>query len=1006
MVHLNVKSNFSFGHGASTIDNLLERARELNIKVLALTDLNGFYGVVPFIKKAEKMGIRPISGVILDDPNDTTKQVVLLPTNLKGFGEVGRIITDRHLKDDFNLCSSLIDISPDVFVLSGNIEVLKAAEHQKYNQRLYGEIVYQSNSDSTKCRKLSDFCKLRGVPLVATNDVYFSKPTEYTRHKLLSAIFQNTDLERANFSANRESYLKPPEEIEYLYRKIPDLVRNTEIIAEQCEIDLELGKLKFPKYPLGRGVKSFDHLRNLSESGLRKRYSDNPSQDAWSRLHYELSVIERLGFTEYFLVVNDIKGKAVEWGMPYVGRGSAANSIVSYCLGFTEVDPIRHNLFFERFLNPHRKSPPDIDIDFSWKDRDRILNYVYDRYGHDRVAMICTTVTFAFRASVRETAKVMGLSEEEIGRVTKRIPHFADGDFDDIRRNNPESIGLPTDIEPWKNIFKHAQSIIGFPRHLSIHPSGIVIAPVKITDYVPLQRASKGFVVTQYDMYPVEDIGLVKIDLLSQRSLGVLTDTLNAVREHTTDELPMDDFNAICADPQTKELVRTGSTMGCFYIESPGMRALLKKLDCETFELLTAASSVIRPGVAESGMMKQFIDRHRDPEMGYEALHPMMEELLKDTHGVMIYQEDVIKVANQIAGIPLGEADLLRRAMSGKERSSRRMKNLHKRFVEGCIKNSVEKATAEEIWRQVESFAGYAFCKAHSASFAVLSFKVAYLKANYPAEFMAAVLSNEGGFYGSAAYIEETRRMGVEILLPDINLSGKEYTGQNNEMRIGFQAILNLHEETIDCILKARANGFFENLSDFLNRTGTGIKETSLLIKAGTFDFLGESRPRLLWKLEALKGGSRNAGGLFGLEETLLKIPRSIRDFDESEKYLMENRIFGYPVRKHPLDFVNSAITQSDNIISAAEIEAYRGRRVRMLGWAISHKKIRTKKSKEYMKFLSLEDRTGTFEVTLFPETYKKFATRTMSHGPYLVEGRIEDDSGVLSLVADRLAVV
>ena len=600
----------------------------------------------------------------------------------------------------------------------------------------------------------------------------------------------------------------------------------------------------------------------------------------------------------------------------------------------------------------------------------------------------------------------MGLGEAEISRVTKRIPHWGSDSFEEMKKSNPECADLPVNIEPWKTIFRLARSIIGYPRHLSIHPGGIVIAPGKITDYVPLERARKGFVVTQYDMYPVEDIGLVKIDLLSQRALGVLTDTMHAVKKNYDEIPPVDDFNAICADDKTKELICSGGTMGCFYIESPGMRSLLKKLDCDNFELLTAASSVIRPGVAESGMMKQFIDRHRDPEMEYEVLHPMMDELLKETHGVMIYQEDVIKVANRIAGIPLGEADLLRRAMSGKERSPKKMKDLQKRFIEGCMKNNITRPTAQEIWRQVESFAGYAFCKAHSASFAVLSFKVAYLKAHYPAEFMAAVLSNEGGYYEASTYVEEARRLGIHILLPDVNLSMKEYTGCANEIRIGFQAVLNLHEVTVVKILAERENGFYESLSDFLKRTRCGIKETALLIRAGAFDFLGETRPRLLWKLEALKINLRSGGGLFDLEETLLSIPEDIRDFSEREKFEMENKIFSFPVRDHPLDFVPAGLMNSKMMISASDIEANRGKRVRMLGWAISHKRIRTKKTKEYMKFLSLEDRTGTFEVTLFPKAYKKFARSTLTKGPYIVEGRIEDDSGVLSLVADKLAVV
>ena len=997
-VHLNIKSNFSFGHGASTVDDLLRRAVEQGFKAMALTDLNGMYAVVPFAKKAAELGIKPIFGTTLNDPADASKQAVLLARNLSGFGEICRLITAWRLDENFDLLDKLKAVSPDVFLLSGNIDVLKACEHLKYRGQLYGEIVYNSQMDAPKCRVIARFCQERSIPLSATNAVAFARPKDYTRHHLLSAIFQNTSLQRAKRSAELGNHLKSAAEMAEIYNRSPKLLYASGEIAAQCNVDLELGKLKFPQYLIPRGIEPFAKLRSLCEAGLQRRYGENPGAEARSRLAYELGVIDRLGFTEYFLIVHEIKEKAVEWGMPFVGRGSAANSLASYCLGFTEVDPIAHNLYFERFLNPHRKSPPDIDLDFSWKDRDKILNFVYDRYGHDRVAMICTTVTFAFRAAVRETAKVMGLSEKEIGRVTRRIPHYASESYEDMRENNPQCADLPVDIEPWKTVFRSAQGILGFPRHLSIHPGGIVIAPGRITDWVPLERARKGFVVTQYDMYPIEDIGLVKIDLLSQRSLGVLTDTVAAVKRNYGIEPPVDDFAKITSDSKTRDLMRKGQTMGCFYIESPGMRALLKKLDCESFELLTAASSVIRPGVAESGMMKQFIDRHRG-EAKVEYLHPKMKELLGETYGVMIYQEDVIKVAHEVAGIPLGEADLLRRAMSGKERSTDKMKAMEERFIQGCRENGVSEDTAREIWRQVESFAGYAFCKAHSASFAVLSFKVAYLKAHYAAEFMAAVLANEGGYYRPGVYIEEAKRMGLKVLLPDINLSGKEYSGKGEELRIGFQAVKNLQEETMERIIEGRSAGFYESLSDFMRRAGIGHKETALLIKAGAFDYLGESRPSLLWKLEALKDRISDDYGLFDLEESLLDIP-SLPDYDKRRKFLVECEIFGYPVSSHPLDFVPES--EREGITPAVEIEEHKGERVKMLGWVISHKRVKTK-TREYMKFLSLEDLSGTFEVTLFPRVYSKYAAEVMDAGPYLVEGRVEDETGVVSLVCERL---
>ncbi|MBC8278478.1 MAG: DNA polymerase III subunit alpha [FCB group bacterium] len=1087
-VHLNVRSNFSFGHGASTVEDLLVRANELGITALALTDLNRMSGAVAFFKKASELGIKAILGATIDDPGDEECQVILLAKNMAGFGEINTIITERKLDENFDLLERLKAVTPNVFVLSHHVDVLNAADHLKYRGRLYGEIVYRSRLDIPQCRAVAAFCRARTIPMVATGAVSFARPEDFEKHKLLSAIFQNTSLKWAKLSATEKSYLRSPAEMEHLFEKMPEYYHASGEIARQCEVDLRLGELKFPQYPdLPEDCEPFEHLREISETGLNWRYDGDPPEDARSRLAYELGVIDRLGFTEYFLIVYDIKEQAVRWEMPFVGRGSAANSLVSYCLGFTEVDPIKHNLYFERFLNPYRKSPPDIDLDFSWKDRDKLLQFVYDRYGHDRVAMICTTVTFGPRAALRETAKVMGFSEAEISRVTKRVPHFSHGDYDSIKETNPESKDLPIHIEPWKSVFRIAEGIIGYPRHLSIHAGGIVISPGKMTDWVPMERARKGFVVTQYDMYPIEDIGLVKIDLLSQRSLGVLTDALKAVKKNYGHIPEVDDFEMITQDEKTRELVREGGTMGCFYVESPGMRSLLKKLGCESFELLTAASSVIRPGVAESGMMGQFIRRHRGEEP-VEYLHPKMEELLGETYGVMIYQEDVIKVAHYIAGISLGEADLLRRAMSGKERSPHKMKAMEHKFLRGCIANGVSSNIAQEIWRQVESFAGYAFCKAHSASFAVLSFKVTYMKAHYPAEFMAAVLANGGGFYSPAAYIEEAKRMGVKIELPDVNLSEVDCTGvsfdtldrdesvherladvprgaavssdctgvmygkpsgrgaacyaltngqvggdesgkgvsrnaltntDNNdlqsegsftvsrhtgELRLGFQTILNLKEETMKKIVAEREHGFYTSLSDFLRRTGTGHKETGYLIKAGAFDFLMDSRATLLTRLEAMKGRvSSEINGLFDLEESLLAIPEA-REYNAREIFNLECDTFGYPVTTHPLEFIPEE--EKYGLVPAADIEKHRGKYVKMLGWAISHKRIKTKKTNEYMKFLSLEDLSGTFEVTLFPKAYKRLAVKTRDRGPYLVKGKIEDDSGVLSLVCEELESV
>ena len=486
-------------------------------------------------------------------------------------------------------------------------------------------------------------------------------------------------------------------------------------------------------------------------------------------------------------------------------------------------------------MNPERTDYPDIDIDFPWNRRDEMLDYVFDKYGRENVALISAHVHFRGRSIIREVGKAIGVPISEIDAFTKRLPHFTGmADLETARETVPECRDLPLDDEPYRSIIKLGKKIEGFPRHLSVHCGGIVISPSPITDFIPLQKTPKGFVVTQYDMYPVEDMGLLKIDLLAQKGLAVLADTVCEVEEHYGTKVDFDRIDPT-RDGKTRALVKAGRTVGCFYIESPGMRNLLRKLGVESFSMLTAASSIIRPGVAASGMMKSFIDRHNGKEE-VRYLHPKLEEILSDTFGVMIYQEDVIKTAHAVAGMSLGEADSLRKCMS-KKRDWEDMENCRDRFISGALGNGVDLAAANEIWRQIESFAGYAFCKAHSASFAVVSYQTAWLKAHYPAEFMAAVLSNQGGFYDASAYVEEARRMGIKILLPDVNRSQYAFAaercgtgnGRRNAIRVGFMQVKGFSRASIRSVIGRRNDGPYVSLADFLQRADVDDSEAEAL---------------------------------------------------------------------------------------------------------------------------------------------------------------------------------
>ncbi len=919
-----------------------------------------------------------------------------------------------------------------VVVLAADPALLRALAPRLPAGTLFGELVYDgTDRAASRCRATLAACRALGLAPVATNAVRFAAPDGFETHRLLRAIGENGTVWSVPPRAHPQHFLKSPGEMRALFAHLPAALEATARIAEECACAIGFEGWKFPEAHVPPGETPFSVLWQKSFEGLTRRYRPL-SREAVERLRHEIGVIDAKGFSPYFLAVDEIAQQARAWGLRTIGRGSAANSLVSHCLGLTHVDPLAHGLFFERFLNPERTSPPDIDLDFSWKDRDRLIAWVYERWGAERVAMISTHVSFGPRGALREAGKAHGLPDAELTRLTRRIPHWGLRSLEEVVTGAvPECRGLPADDPGFRRLLALGQRILAHPRHLSVHAGGIVIAPGPLTDLVPLERAAKGLVVTQYDMGPIEELGLIKIDLLAQRSLGVLQDAAAAVAVHTGEPPPIDEMARVLADGPTRALIREGRTMGCFYVESPAMRSLLCKLATETFPELTAASSVIRPGVAESGMMQEYIRRHHiarshdrtpqatcteDPAAWYPD--PRLKPVLRETHGVMIYQEDVLRVAHVLAGMSLGEADLLRRSMSGKLRAHDAMAGVRASFLAGCAASTVAPGVAAEVWRQIESFAGYAFCKAHSASYALLSFQVAWLKAHHPAEFMAAVISNGGGYYGTAAYVSEARRLGLRILPPNLNRSERDWTGRGREIRMGLMAFTGLAEGAIGGLLGARRDGGpFTNLSDLLARSGLGRAELELLVRGGACDGFELTRPELLWRLACRFGATppRLAGadlfpGAGGLDHLVPRLP----EYGLRERCRLEEEIFGFPVTRHPLELLGerpgSAAPHGSKsrpggppLITAAEMPRHAGRRVRMRGLAISHKRVPTKTG-SWMKFLSLEDLTGTFEAVLFPEAYDRCAEAALGAGPFALEGRVETDHGVPSLTVTDLA--
>ncbi|MFH1515248.1 MAG: DNA polymerase III subunit alpha, partial [bacterium] len=867
-----------------------------------------------------------------------------------------------------------------------------------------------------------------GIKTVLTPAAYGVDSSRWETHRVLRAIDLLSSVNRLKNSQfmPKDCCLKTENELSRWRDRFPGALERTREIAEMCDYSPTFEKWVFPEYPVPIGETDHEYLSRIAQEGLRRRMG-NPSERARRRLRFELSVIKRLGFSSYFLAVWEIVHLTRQRNIPCIGRGSAANSLVSYCLWLTHVDPIKSDLFFERFLNPWRSSPPDIDIDFSWKRRDEIIDWVYERYGRDRVAMISTHVTFRMRSAIRETAKAFGIPEKEALSVTDKIPWGWDGSLTKLREYNRNVNELPFDQEIWRKVLEISGKIQGFPQHLSIHCGGIVITPDPITNHLPLQKSGqtgKGLAVTQFEMHAVEAVGLIKIDLLGNRSLGVFTDVMDTLKQKGIAP-DIENQNMVFKDSATIELIRTGQTMGCFYIESPAMRNLLKKLNVVTFEGLTAASSVIRPGVAESGMMDEYIKRHNDPSK-VTYLHPKLEEILHLTYGVMIYQEDVIRVVHHVAGMSLAEADLLRRAMSGKSRGRKSMRQLEDDFVRTCIDREMEPDIAIELWRQIVSFAGYSFCKGHSASFAILSFQMAYLKSRFPALFMAGVMSNFGGFYGLSAYIQEARRLGVEILAPDVNFSEylhvagdpvdkglKPLVLKENDQRIrlGLCLVKNLEQKTIERIITAREiDGPYESLYDFVRRTSITPSQLRILIECGALDSIGESRPRLLMQCDVYMGQQKKPalnesnGDLFPSYDPAPFIAKQ-SDFDIHKRIEMELKHFGRIVTCHPLEYFESEVRKVKPV-SSLDMKQFTGKRVRMVGWMIAHKTIRTRKSGKLMKFLSMEDLGGTYEVKMFPPAHEKFGWKTGSHGPYVITGKIEDHFIVPALNCESIELL
>ena len=992
MVPLVVRSHYSFMWGTASPEELCRRARELGYSSLALTDTDNLCGLWKFLRACRAEGLTPIIGAEVTEP-ETRRRAVCLVEDAQGYRNLCRLISRRWTDDGFSLESAVIEHGSGLTVLSACPDLLEAWKEAEISTA--GVIYRRMDGRADRIRRAAERL---GTPVTAAPGSFFLRPEDYRVHLTLRAIGLNTSLSRleAGQVAPRESWLAGPDEYQRRFEIYPRAEQESEALAERLTFRKPEFRIIMPPWPDPRGLGPAEALRRDAYEGARRVYGRDLSEVVVERLEHELGLIEKKGFSSYFLKVRDIVSRSPR----ICGRGSGAASLVAYVLGVTNVCPIKHNLYFERFINAQRRDPPDIDVDFAWDERDDVLFSVLEEH-RGRSAMVSSHVLFQPRMAIRETAKVFGLPESEIAGISRRLPWFwKGGDFSaDLRTKlyeKPETRHLEFP-EPWPEILYLAERIIGAPRYLSVHPGGVVITPGPIEDYAPIQQAPKGVTIIQWEKDGAENAGLVKIDLLGNRSLGVIRDAADNVRDNGLDfeEKGWEPEE----DPDTRDLVEQGRTMGCFYIESPAMRLLHKRSGRGDFEHLVIHSSIIRP--AANDFIREYLRRLKGAK--WEPIHPLLADILDEAYGIMVYQEDVSKAAVAVAGFSHADADGLRKILTKKDKDLE-LKDYQDRFFEGARKNGVDEAKIREIWDMMLSFSGYSFCKPHSASYARVSLQAAYLKTHFPAEFMAAVISNQGGFYSTFAYVSEAGRFGVSILPPDVNLSRDRWRGRGREIRVGLMAIKNLGRETRRRILNERGEGF-TGLDDFLVKVRPDEAECRSLVHAGALDSLAPdlNRAQLIWALAALRRQKEEsrAGGLFKAETPdAPPLPAG----PGIERLRMEFETLGFLLDRHPIMLFKDEL-QGLDLIKATDLGDWSGRRVRLAGWLLCGKQIKTSKG-DPMEFLTFEDETGTFETAFFPGAYERFCRILDWNRPYILAGRVDEDFGAVTLTVDQIRPV
>lgn len=1044
--HLHVHSHYSLLDGLPKIDELVDYVKELGMDSVALTDHGVMFGAVEFYKKAKAKGIKPIIGCEVymaqesrhdKRPNIDSKSyhMILLAKNETGYKNLVELVTKAHLEGYYykpRIDEELLEKHAEGLIgtsacLNGKIPKLllsnrddEAEALARRYEKLFGkgnfffELQYHQSIPEQQHlnEKLIKLSKKMDIPLIATNDSHYLRPEDAEAQDILMLINTGADPndpERLSLKSDDFSMI-PPERMAEIFKDVPEAISNTHKIAEMCDFNFELGKTKLPSFPLPTGKTAEEFLTELCEQGLIKRYKDNITKEIRDRMDYELSVINKTGFASYILIVQDF----VNWAknnriVVGPGRGSAGGSLVCYLTGITNVDPLKHNLLFERFLNPERISMPDIDMDFTDRRRDEVLKYVAEKYGHDHVAQIITFGTMAARAVVRDVGRALQYTYSYCDQLAKMIPTGMDleetlekvDEFKDKYDNDPLA----------KKLIDLGKKLEGVARHASTHACGVVIAARPLTESVPLQHppGQDDTIVTQYEMHGIEDLGLLKMDFLGLKNLTIIEDTLARIfvlHENLSidmDTIPYD-------DKQTYKLLQDALTTSVFQLESDGMKRYLKELKPNTFEDIIAMVALYRPGPMQ--FIPDYIERKHGKQK-IEYIHPALEPLLKDTQGIMIYQEQLMKLAQVVAGFTLGEADVLRKAVGKKIKEL--LDAQEKKFIDGCIKNGIDSKIAKELWQWILPFAAYGFNRSHSAAYAMIAYQTAYLKAHYPVEFMASVLTSErADVERIALLIDECKKMDIEVLAPNINESLKNFTvvPGKRQIRFGLLAIKNVGANIVDTVTEERKkNGRFESIGDFIHRVASkdlNKKSMEALIKAGAFDEFAE-RNQLLQNLERMleiareknKEKNTNQMGLFASvkvsnHDIKLEPATPASNF---EKLGWEKELLGLFVSSHPLHSFKRLFESKTTPILAID-NTYVNQKVIVGGLVSSVKKIITKTGKP-MLFMKLEDLTGKTEVVIFPNLLEKNPGALQENKIIFVAGRVDDRNGEIKIVAD-----